>query len=748
MVPVTRVLPWRRHTEPRSDELRPLVQAMRDARGKPDIDVVERAYGFAKVAHDGQLRASGEPYITHPLAVATIVARYGADEATICAALLHDTVEDCDVTLAEIGLAFGPVVAALVDGCTKLERVEVDSKDHQKAETFRKIILSMANDLRVIVIKLADRLHNLRTVAGMSTRHQEKQAHETMEVYAPLAHRLGMTELRQQLEDLSFAVLHPQVFAEIDLLVAQRAPERDLYQMQVIEEIRGRLEGLGITGEIIGRPKHLWSLYEKMIIRGRSFDEIHDLMGVRIIVDEANTYAALGAIHALWRPIPGRFKDYIAMPKFNLYQSLHTTVVGPGGKTVEVQIRTSDMHRQAEFGVAAHWAYKGAAQSGPRDQQRVVEESGTDERADWLDRIVDWQQYLTDPDEFMLNLKTDLGQGEVFVFTPKGRLVTLPVGATPVDFAYGVHTEVGHRCIGARVNGRLVPLDHVLSSGDTAEIVTANDGHRPSEDWLEFVKSRSAQAKIRQWFRREHREDIVDRGQDELERALRRERLPAELIEGETIDEVATQMGYSGGEALTQAIGEEKVRAATVAGRLVRQLQHSSGQGTPMLATDVLGERRRTKRADGSGVHVEGFREELVRLARCCSPVPPDEIMGFLTRGRGIAVHRTDCTNAVSLSSHTDRVVDVEWEQESRGSWEVAIEVRGLDRPRLLVDVAAVIAEAQVGVRTLNARTGDDRVTVLRFDLEMGDPTHLDRLLGSLYSVDTVYDAERVQPNG
>lgn len=436
------------------------------------------------------------------------------------------------------------------------------------------------------------------------------------------------------------------------------------------------------------------------------------------------------------------------MPKFNLYQSLHTTVVGPGGKTVEVQIRTSDMHRQAEFGVAAHWAYKGAAQSGPRDQQRVVEESGTDERADWLDRIVDWQQYLTDPDEFMLNLKTDLGQGEVFVFTPKGRLVTLPVGATPVDFAYGVHTEVGHRCIGARVNGRLVPLDHVLSSGDTAEIVTANDGHRPSEDWLEFVKSRSAQAKIRQWFRREHREDIVDRGQDELERALRRERLPAELIEGETIDEVATQMGYSGGEALTQAIGEEKVRAATVAGRLVRQLQHSSGQGTPMLATDVLGERRRTKRADGSGVHVEGFREELVRLARCCSPVPPDEIMGFLTRGRGIAVHRTDCTNAVSLSSHTDRVVDVEWEQESRGSWEVAIEVRGLDRPRLLVDVAAVIAEAQVGVRTLNARTGDDRVTVLRFDLEMGDPTHLDRLLGSLYSVDTVYDAERVQPNG
>ena len=348
----------------------------------------------------------------------------------------------------------------------------------------------------------------------------------------------------------------------------------------------------------------------------------------------------------------------------------------------------------------------------------------------------------------MLNLKTDLGQGEVFVFTPKGRLVTLPVGATPVDFAYGVHTEVGHRCIGARVNGRLVPLDHVLSSGDTAEIVTANDGHRPSEDWLEFVKSRSAQAKIRQWFRREHREDIVDRGQDELERALRRERLPAELIEGETIDEVATQMGYSGGEALTQAIGEEKVRAATVAGRLVRQLQHSSGQGTPMLATDVLGERRRTKRADGSGVHVEGFREELVRLARCCSPVPPDEIMGFLTRGRGIAVHRTDCTNAVSLSSHTDRVVDVEWEQESRGSWEVAIEVRGLDRPRLLVDVAAVIAEAQVGVRSLNARTGDDRVTVLRFDLEMGDPTHLDRLLGSLYSVDTVYDAERVQPNG
>ncbi|MEZ5371688.1 MAG: bifunctional (p)ppGpp synthetase/guanosine-3',5'-bis(diphosphate) 3'-pyrophosphohydrolase [Microthrixaceae bacterium] len=744
---VTRVLPWRRHTEPRADELEPLIEAMRRARDQPDVELVGRAYEVARAAHEGQLRASGEPYITHPLAVATIVAKYGVDDATICAALLHDTVEDCDVTLAEIDEAFGPSVAALVDGCTKLERVEVDSKAHQKAETIRKIILSMANDLRVIVIKLADRLHNLRTVAAMSLAHQQKQAQETLDVYAPLAHRLGMTDLRQQLEDLSFASLHPQVFAEIDHMVADRAPERDLYLMQIIEEIRGRLGALGIEAEIIGRPKHLWSLYEKMVIRGRSFDEIHDLVGVRIIVEkESETYAALGAIHALWRPIPGRFKDYIAMPKFNLYRSLHTTVVGPGGKTVEMQIRTNDMHREAEFGVAAHWNYK----STGRSRNRTTQTPGTDgeERADWLDRIVDWQQHLTDPDEFMVNLKTDLGQDEVYVFTPKGRLVTLPVGATPVDFAYGVHTEVGHRCIGARVNGRLVPLDHELGSGDTVEIMTANDGHRPSEDWLAFVKSRSAQAKIRQWFSRERRDDIVERGHDELERALRRERLPAELIEGETIDEVASQMGYSGGDALIQAVGEEKVRAATVAGRLVRQLQHPTGDGSPMLAAHVMGERRRAKRPNGSGVHVEGFREELVRLARCCSPVPPDEIMGFLTRGRGIAVHRTDCTNAMSLSSHTDRVVDVEWELESRGSWLVAIEVRGLDRPRLLVDVASVIAEAQVGVRSVQARTGDDRVTVLRFELEMGDPTHLDRLLGNLYGVDAVYDATRAQAVG
>ncbi|MBK7164984.1 MAG: bifunctional (p)ppGpp synthetase/guanosine-3',5'-bis(diphosphate) 3'-pyrophosphohydrolase [Candidatus Microthrix sp.] len=748
MPTVTRVLPWRRHSAPRASELRPLVLAMNEARDRPDIALVERAYDFAKAAHEGQLRASGEPYITHPLAVATIVARYGADDATVCAALLHDTVEDCDVTLAEISAKFGPTVSVLVDGCTKLDRVEVDSKAHQKAETIRKIILSMANDLRVIVIKLADRLHNLRTVAAMSPAHQEKQARETLDVYAPLAHRLGMTELRQQLEDLCFASLHPQVFAEIDHLVAQRAPERDLYLMQVIDEMRFRLERIGVDSDITGRPKHLWSLYEKMVIRGRSFDEIHDLMGVRIIVtDEADTYAALGAIHALWRPVPGRFKDYIAMPKFNLYQSLHTTVVGPGGKTVEVQIRTGEMHRQAEFGVAAHWTYKeGSVLKAPAATPPV--DPDAENHGDWLDRIVDWQQYLTDPDDFMLNLKTDLGQDEVYVFTPEGRLITLPAGSTPVDFAYGVHTEVGHRCIGARVNGRLVPLDHVLSSGDTAEIITAKDGHRPSEDWLGFVKSRSAQSKIRSWFSRERRDDIVERGRDELERAVRRERLPAELVEGETIEEVASQMGYSCAEALVTAIGEEKVQAATVAGRLVRQLQHGSGSGGPMLASEVLGERRRPRRSDGSGVHVEGFRDELVRLARCCSPVPPDEIMGFVTRGRGIAVHRSDCTNAVSLSSHVDRVVDVEWELESRGSWEVAIEVKGLDRPRLLVDIAQVIAEAQVGVRSLQARTGDDRVTTMRFDLELGDPAHLDRLLGNLYGVDAVYDAARVQPHG
>ncbi|MEZ5381036.1 MAG: bifunctional (p)ppGpp synthetase/guanosine-3',5'-bis(diphosphate) 3'-pyrophosphohydrolase [Microthrixaceae bacterium] len=753
MATVTRVLPWRRHSAPRAAELGPLVEVLGEVRPKADVDLIARAYDFAKAAHDGQLRASGEPYVTHPLAVATIVARYGMDDDTICAALLHDTVEDCDVTLAEIGAGFGPVVAALVDGCTKLDRVEVDSKAHQTAETIRKIILSMANDLRVIVIKLADRLHNLRTVAALPAARQERQARETLEVYAPLAHRLGMSDVRQQLEDLCFASLHPQVFAEVDHMVAERAPERDLYLMQVIDEIRDRLNRIEVTAEVTGRPKHLWSLYEKMVIRGRSFDEIHDLIGVRIVVDdESDTYAALGAIHALWHPIPGRFKDYIAMPKFNLYQSLHTTVVGPGGKTVEVQIRTSEMHRQAEFGVASHFAYKKGAQpakggGGGRKRSNGAEPQPVDARADWLDQIVDWQQYLTDPEEFMVNLKTDLGQDEVFVFTPKGRLVTLPVGATPVDFAYAVHTEVGHGCMGARVSGRLVPLDHVLTSGDTVEIVTANDG-RPSEDWLKFVKSRSAQAKIRQWFSRERRDDIVERGHDELERALRRERLSADLLEGEAIEEVARQMGYSGVDALVAAVGEDKVQPAIVAGRLVRQLQHGSGTGGPMLATDVLGERRRPRRSEGIGVHVEGFRDELVRLARCCSPVPPDDIMGFLTRGRGIAVHRTDCTNAVGLASHAERVVDVEWENDHRGTWQVAIEVRGLDRPRLLVDVASVIAEHQVEVRSLHARTGEDRVTALRFELELGDPAHLDQLLGALFGVDAVYDAARVQPNG
>ena len=729
MATVTRVLPWRRNALP-ADEIAPLLAAYRRRHPKAPTAMISRAFAEAANAHAGQARNSGEAYVEHPLAVAMIVAELGLDDVSIAAALLHDSVEDTSLTVETITSSFGPEVAAIVDGVTKLDRLRFDSKEEQQAASMRKMLVAMAKDLRVLLIKLADRLHNMRTIAAMPTWKQQRTATETLEIYAPLAHRLGMQDLKQQLEDLAFASMHPKRYAEIEQMVSTRSPERDLYLDQVLASVRERLTELKVTGEVTGRPKHLWSIYEKMVVKGKEFDDIFDLVGIRVVVDRVeDCYAALGSIHAVWKPVQGRIKDYIAMPKFNLYQSLHTTVVGPQGKPLEVQIRTREMHQRSEFGVAAHWAYKDGTAPGD---------------AAWIGRLLDWQSETSDPNAFMETLKGDLEQDEVFVFTPKGKVVTLPDGATPVDFAYTVHTEVGHNCIGARVNGRLQPLDSKLRSGDTVEIFTSKVDGGPSRDWLQIAVTPRARNKIRQWFSRERREDAIETGREELVKALRREALPVQKLQSSAVlAKVAAESGYADLEALHVAIGENHVQAKTIAQRLARELR--GGEAEEQLPVTARSPRRRRPT---TGVHVEGLDDVMVRLSRCCTPVPGDEIMGFVTRGRGVSVHRTDCANAVSLAGGQEaRVIDVEWDREQGdGTFVVSIEVKALDRSRLLRDVSATLADHHVNILSCTTQTGTDRISRMRFDFELADPGHLDSLVTTIRRIDSVYDAYRILP--
>ena len=737
MPTVDRVLPWRRNHQPPADEVAPLLQAYRARHPKAPTALITRAYLRSADAHRGQLRSSGEPYVHHPLAVAGIVAELGLDDVTVAAALLHDTVEDTGLTLDEVRRSFGADVAEIVDGVTKLERIQFETREAQQAATMRKMLVAMAKDLRVLIIKLADRLHNMRTIAALPPHKQDRIARETLDIYAPLAHRLGMQHVKTQLEDLAFAAMHPKRYAEIDHMVSVRSPERDIYLTQVLEEVRLRLAELRITADVTGRPKHLYSVYEKMVVKGREFNDIFDLVGLRIIVDSVkDCYAALGSIHATWKPVQGRFKDYVAMPKFNMYQSLHTTVIGPQGKPLEVQIRTAEMHARAEQGVAAHWQYK----------EGEKRESGD---LPWLNRIIDWQSETTDPDEFMQNLKIDLEQDEVFVFTPKGKVVTMPMGATPIDFAYSIHTEVGHACIGARVNGRLVPLDSKLVSGDTVEIFTSKvEGAGPSRDWLHVVATPRAAAKVRQWFSRERREDAIDAGRDDLMKALRREGLPVQkLSSGPVILDVAKSMNYADLDALHAAIGENHVAAKAVAARIAKTLREVGSEPESSLPSTIRETRRARRGPIGAGVHVEGLDDVFVRLSRCCTPVPGDEIIGFVTRGRGVSVHRADCANAASLAAgQADRLIEVEWDNDPAGVFVASIELKALDRAKLLRDVTAVFADHHVNILTCTTQTGGDRVSKMRFDMEIGDPGHLDSLLSTIRGIDSVYDAYRVVP--
>ena len=734
MPTVDRVLPWRRHQNATAEELTPLLHSYRRRHPKASVALVNRAYETAREAHRHQQRSSGESYINHPLAVAQIVAELGLDEVSLAAALLHDAVEDTEITLADVERGFGSEVAQIVDGVTKLERLQFDSKEAQQAATMRKMLVAMARDLRVLIIKLADRLHNMRTIAAMPAEKQQRIAHETLEIYAPLAHRLGMQELKQQLEDLAFASLYPKRFAELDHLVATRTPEREVILARSIAEVKARLAELNIQAEVTGRPKHLWSIYEKMVQKGREFDEIFDLMAVRVIVDSVkDCYAALGCIHGRYKPVVGRFKDYIAMPKFNLYQSLHTTVIGPAGKVLEVQIRTREMHQRAEWGVAAHWAYK--------------DESPSSE-IDWLNRIIDWQAEISDPQAFMENLKTDLEQDEVFAFTPKGRVVTLPLGATTVDFAYAVHTEIGHRCVGAKVNGRLVPLHQELRSGDTCEIFTSKaESAGPSRDWLQFVVSPRARNKIRQWFSRERREDNIESGREELTKEFRRESLPLQRIWSHPalVEEIASS-AYSDLDSMLVAIAEGHVSARSLAQKVARSFH--TGDDAEVMPATVLPHRGPRRPRTPTGVHVEGLDDVLVRLSRCCTPMPGDDIVGFVTRGRGVSVHRADCANAASLmTEQAARLIDVEWDNEQGAAlFRAGVEVVALDRSRLLRDVANSLSEQHVNIVACSTHTGSDRVAKMRFEFEMADASHLDAVLRTIKQIDSVYDAYRLVP--
>ena len=714
--------------------LEPLIKTVRSTHPKADIRLIERAYDVAAHQHRDQKRKSGDPYITHPLAVATILAELGMNQETLCAALLHDTVEDTGYTLDELRGQFGDEIAALVDGVTKLDRVKYG--EAAEAETVRKMVVAMARDIRVLVIKLADRLHNMRTLRYLPREKQERKARETLEIFAPLAHRLGMNTLKWELEDLAFATMYPKRFDEIARLVSERAPRRDDYLQAVIESVATDLREAKIKATVTGRPKHYYSIYQKMIARDVGFDDIYDLVGIRVLVDSVrDCYAALGSIHARWNPVPGRFKDYIAMPKFNMYQSLHTTVIGPEGKTVELQIRTWGMHRRAEYGVAAHWKYK---------EETVAGRKAADMQ--WLRQLLDWQQETADPAEFLETLRFDLSVSEVFVFTPKGDVIALPQGATPVDFAYAIHTEVGHRCIGARVNGKLVPLESSLDNGDTIEVFTSRSPDAgPSRDWLNFVKSPRARNKIRHWFSKERRETAIESGKDAIARAMRKKNLPLQrMMSGEALLALAREQRFPDVSALYAAVGEGHLSAQSVVQKLVQALGGPESAEDDIAETAIPTRRRRARPAGDPGVVVEGDPDVWVRLSRCCTPVPGDEIVGFVTRGHGVSVHRSACVNAVNLKNQPDRLVDVKWSPGEDSVFLVAIQVEALDRPRLLSDVTRVLSDQHVNILSASVATSRDRVAISRFTFEMGDPKHLGHVLKAVRSVDGVYDAYRV----
>jgi len=707
-----------------------------------DRDLIERAFVFAFDRHADQRRRTGEDFITHPVDVAKICANLRLDSQTLCAALLHDTVEDTSVSLDEVEAEFGAEVASLVDGVTKLTGITFSSRDDRQAENYRKMIVAMAQDIRVVLIKLADRLHNMRTIAGMPKQKQQEKAKETLEIFAPLAHRLGIHAIKWELEDLSFATLHPRKYKEIKGLVNQQRREREEYVSRAGGYLEKELGAVDIEAEISGRAKHFYSIYVKMNRKGREFNEIYDLTAMRVIVDSVkDCYGTIGVIHSLWKPLPGRFKDWVAMPKFNMYQALHTTVIGPEGRPLEIQIRTREMHDTAEYGVAAHWLYKNGDQT-------------VEDRVEWLKHLLDWQKELADPQEFVEGLKVDLFEDEVFVFTPKGEVKSLAAGATPLDFAYEVHTDVGHRCVGAKVNGKIVPLHYQLRSGEICEVLTSKKERGPSRDWLSLAKTTRAQSKIRAWFKRERREDSERHGREQLADSLKRQGLPPQKMTGSPLlADVIREMGFKKGEDFYIALGQSKISAQVVTNKLLQRLKQGEAAVAPRGAAEDLiakkkGEQaKQTASSTNYGIKVEGADDVMLRLAKCCRPVPGDEIVGYISLGKGITIHHEHCSNAKALMRNPERFVDVGWEGEGATSFRVELQVDAWDRPRLLEDLSKAFSES--GVNILEARcTVDHPMVKDRFVVEVGDRTALKSCVQRLRNIESVFDAYRVTPTG
>jgi guanosine-3',5'-bis(diphosphate) 3'-pyrophosphohydrolase len=711
--------------------------------GLPEQDraMVARAYQFAERAHAGQTRVSGEPFIGHPLAVAGIVADLGLDAVTVTAALLHDVVEDTPASLEAIRAEFGDEVAMLVDGLTKLARLPVGGRAEEQAENLRKMLIAMARDIRVILIKLADRLHNMRTLEPLSPDQRQAMARETLEIYAPIAHRLGIFRLKWELEDLALRFLQPEIYSDLARRIPHKRQEREEFAEELMAELRERLKAAGISAEVSGRAKHFYSIYQKMYEQHHDLSQIYDLLAVRVIVDTVrDCYNVLGIVHATWKPMPGRFKDYIAMPKSNMYQSLHTTVIGPRGEPFEIQIRTWAMHRTAEYGIAAHWKYK----EGSTDED-------FDRRLRWLRDVLDWQRDLKDPREFMESLKLDIFSDEVFVFTPKGDVIQLPAGSTPIDFAYRIHTEIGHHCVGAKINGRIVTLDRPLENGDIVEVLTHKQAG-PSADWLGIVRTSTAKNRIRQWFKRERREEAVARGREAVQRECRRLSLePTQLLRPEWLEEAARRFSYQGVDDLLAAVGFGSTSAAQVVGRLREQWRRAEEQRAlaeaeaQALAEMPAGGRRGVGPRKSDGVRVRGIDNVLVRFGRCCNPVPGDPIVGYVTRGRGVSIHHPTCPNLLSHRGEEGRLIEVDWEQVDAAYYPVEVEIHGLDRPGLLSDVTQILADTRTNIIEASARgRGRSDRAVIGFVLEIKNLEHLESLRRKILKVRDVYRVERV----
>jgi len=713
-----------------------------------DLDRIREAYEFAEKAHHGQTRMSGEPYIQHPLAVAEIVAKMQLDVVTVMAALLHDVVEDTNVTLDDVRAKFGDTLADLVDGLTKLKRIKFRSQEEQQNENYRKMFVAMANDIRVIIIKLADRLHNMRTLKYQPEENQRRIAHETLEIYCPIAHRLGMSAIKWEMEDIALRYLNPQAYYRIATLMKKKRAEREQYIAELIAQIKEKLDEMGIRADISGRPKHIYSIYKKMTTKNKQFNEIYDLLAIRILVENVkDCYATLGIIHTLWKPMPGRFKDYIAMPKANMYQSLHTTIVGPSGEPTEVQIRTFEMHKTSEYGIAAHWAYK--------EGKEAVAPGSFGEKMNFIREILELQQETRDASEFMESLKMDFFTDLVFVFSPKGEVFELPAGSVPLDFAYRVHTEVGNRTIGAKVNGRIVPLDYKLKTGDIVEILTSKHSYGPSPDWLKLVKTSHARNKIRQWFKREKREENIARGRELLERELKRLSLePDEWMTEEKLLEVAKKFSFQDPEDMLSAISLGGVTAAQVCTRLTEKLRKEAEEAGKIQLTregvevkpPAASVTERRKPRHGNGVSVKGADNLLTRFARCCNPLPGDDIIGYITRGRGVSVHRTDCPNikAAMEDEEASRLIEVTWDEAADASYTVDIEVLGHDRRGLLNEVLQAVAESKTNITAVSGRTDKHKMAIMHMTINIRDKEHLQSVVDKIKRVRDIYSVQRV----